>query len=763
MTALHVFYLQKKTMPLRSSVLVILAILVALCPSFTIGYSFLPPSSLKASTSSFSSALRRQSPVTTSLHTSATKGSFKATASSSLSMHMGHSHAHHHHHHHRQEQQQQQQPKTIGGHVLKFSRRPVARVVFAALVVFVPALIRRLNRGVPLPLLFKRTDVAAFLGISASLSFTDAIRREVQRILDRVNDWRHGFLKHAPKMELGTPSAKRMFFPNANADADEDNDSKNSAVRREQAADRVTLLGVLTNVVLSVGKLVVGVTCHSSALVADAGHSLSDLFSDFITLWAVQIARLPPDDDHPYGHGKFEAVGALFLALTLLGTGLSVGGVSYGKLMDIVKAQKAGAILAGGGGAAVKIPTFPALIMAFLSIVSKEWLYRITRRVGEDLNSQVVLANAWHHRSDAYSSILAMGSIALAMLVPGLLAADSAAGLLVGGMICMTGAEIMGEAVKQLTDASADEGLVERVKQLALQESNDVLDVQRIRTRQMGSKVIVDVAITTPESLSISATKQVEQRVRYCILKKNANIVDAEVRASSIPVLVDIPTAGDRSSNPMTAADQQQQQKQVSSSIQSDPQDHDHSHSRESPDGSDTVLSTAIVEEKSPSVLDDITSDETSSLLPNDYLNDLDDEEEAQLLDIPEPSTVVKSFQAVEDDARQLLNDHSAVRSVEGCTVHFEEASQEVSVDVTIKLENPEWTTVTAASALAKELRIVLQEGSENIHKANIYLDLNIPTPAPTDPTELINGAVRAQRTGNPNNFRTKQEEITKG
>lgn len=627
---------------------------------------------------------------------------------------------------------------------MRFSRRPVARLVFAALVVFVPALLRRLNRGTPLALLFKRTDFAAFLGISASLSLAEGIRRECKRVLDRVNDWRDGFLKHAPKMDA--PSARMVFL---GPDTD-----YSDAANPEQAADRVTLLGVLTNVVLSIGKLAVGVTCHSSALIADAGHSLSDLFSDFITLWAVQIARLPPDDDHPYGHGKFEAVGALFLALTLLGTGLSVGGVSYSKLINIIKLQKSGAAAA----AMVKIPTFPALIMAFFSIVSKEWLYRITRRVGEDLNSQVILANAWHHRSDAYSSVLALFSIALAMLVPGLLAADSAAGLLVGGMICMTGAEIMGEAVKQLTDASADEGLVERVKQLALKESSDVLDVQRIRTRQMGSKVIVDVAITTPESLSTSATKQVEQRVRYRILKKNSNIVDAEVRASSQSVAIETPASLD-------------QQQQVNG-IESDPQDHDHSHSHSHATSDffdDSQDTSGSVENMQSSMNEPASHDMEYSSTSNDVskemaLEEEEEEEETDAdLDIPEPSMVVNSFQEVEDDARQLLNGHSAVKSVEGCTVHYDESSQEVLVDITIKLENPEWTTVTLATALAKELKILLQEGSSNIHKANIFLDLNYPAPSPdSDPQELINGDIRARTFGNPNNFQTKMEQITK-
>lgn len=188
------------------------------------------------------------------------------------------------------------------------------------------------------------------------------------------------------------------------------------------------------------------------------------------------------------------------------------------------------------------IPTYPALIMAFLSIVSKEWLYRITRRVGEEINSQVVIANAWHHRSDAYSSILAMGSIGLAMSIPGMAFADAAAGLLVAGMICMTGAEIMGEAVKQLTDTS-DSELAERIKGLALESSDDVIEVKRIRARWMGSSAIVDVAVTTSENLSASANRAVEEKLRFKIMDEEPGVIDADVHATSNAVTCPLLTA----------------------------------------------------------------------------------------------------------------------------------------------------------------------------------------------------------------------------
>lgn len=460
------------------------------------------------------------------------------------------------------------------------------------------------------PLLLRKriskANLVIFALTSTALSFTERMRYQVKFLLDKAKNIRDGLVKHSPP----TMNASEYLFANDNA------------------ADRVTLVGVVVNLLLSVGKAVVGVTCHSSALIADAGHSLSDLFSDFITLWAVQIARLPPDDDHPYGHGKFEAVGSLFLALTLFGTGISVGAASNSKLLQIIHTSST------AGAAAVTLPTYPALIMAAMSIISKEWLYRITRKVGEDINSTIVIANAWHHRSDAYSSILALLSIGLAMSIPGMAAADAAAGLLVAGMICMTGVEIMGEAVKQLTDTN-DEELVERVKTVALEESDDVLEIEKIRTRWMGSSAIVDMAIKTPANLSATANKSIENRVRYAIMDSEKGILDAEVRATSQSVV-------------------------------------------------QCPLLTATV-----------ARDENISV------------------------------QEIESDARSLLMSHDEVNKVESCTIHYEGTLNAV-VDANIKLKSP-LTTIHEATKTAGNLRQLL-ESNENIHRANIYLDLNQAT-----------------------------------
>jgi len=434
----------------------------------------------------------------------------------SLSMHMGHSHSHNHHHSHNDDVVAQKQkrpvPKGWRGKILLFSSRRAVRILFAALITLLPPVLKR-RPSSPSALLtcFTRTDVGAFVLTSGILAIFDSIRDQTKSLISKGESWRLSMLKHSSPL-----SAVDYFF------------------RNDNAADRVTFLGVIVNLLLSGGKFAVGVACHSSALIADAGHSLSDLFSDFVTLWAVQVARLPPDDDHPYGHGKFESVGSLFLSLTLLGTGLSVGASSYTKFLRVVNVQRT----AGAAAAAslVEIPTWPALVMAASSILSKEWLYRITRRVGEQLNSQVVIANAWHHRSDAYSSVLALISIGLAMSVPGFLAADPAAGMLVAGMIAMTGAEIMGESVKQLTDAVTDEDLVKSVE-AAARDDADVRGIARVRARQVGSSALVDVEVEVPPDLSASAMRAIEERVRVRIVSEVDGVLDVDVKATGEDVV----------------------------------------------------------------------------------------------------------------------------------------------------------------------------------------------------------------------------------
>ena len=222
-----------------------------------------------------------------------------------------------------------------------------------------------------------KSGAAYFFAVFASLTAFDAVKKSTNTWMSRMKNLQSSIYKHS------TPLTRKFFFKN------------------ENAADRVTLLGIVINVLLSASKLWGGLAFNSAVLISDAGHSLSDLLSDFITLWAVQVARLPADEDHPYGHGKFESVGSLFLSLTLLVTGLSVGTWSYDKMVKVI-------VAGGGAGAGVmganaannaanslsSGPTWPALLFALASILSKEWIYRVTKRVGLALNSQIIVANA---------------------------------------------------------------------------------------------------------------------------------------------------------------------------------------------------------------------------------------------------------------------------------------------------------------------------------------------------------------------------------
>jgi Co/Zn/Cd efflux system component len=318
---------------------------------------------------------------------------------------MGHSHSHHEHHDH----STSAKPKVLNKQRIL---RRLALVLFCWIATCGTKLVQTATNvnGAKRFVGLSQNDWISFVITSIALTSAKKVMSAVQESVERFRRFAEGIRKHS-----------------STADVQESLDPQHLQVplADKADADRVTWIGVAVNLLLSVGKLGVGITAHSSALVADAGHSLSDLVSDFITLWAVNVARLPPDEDHPYGHYKFEAIGSLFLSLTLLATGASVGLMANKQLMEVLSATAS----SSASKVPVQLPGPLALVMAGLSIFSKEWLFRITKQVGERLRSPVVIANAWHHRSDAYSSVLALFSIAWAMV--GFPAADAAAGMYV--------------------------------------------------------------------------------------------------------------------------------------------------------------------------------------------------------------------------------------------------------------------------------------------------------------------------------------------
>lgn len=392
------------------------------------------------------------------------------------------------------------QPLSLLGRLLRpwsLFYNPEAKIVLAALLVLFPSIM--LKRKV------KKIDFVIFLATALGFNVFGVVKNAVNSWIRRFNSLRESLVKHNP----GQPLTRKFFFKN------------------ENAADRVTLLGVWINIILSVAKFIGGIACNSAVLVADAGHSLSDLFSDFITLWAVQVARLPADEDHPFGHGKFESVGSLFLSLILLTTGVGVGSWSYEKMRQAIIAGSA----TGSTMITPVVPSWPALVLAAMSIVSKEWLFHVTKRVGEALNSQIVIANAWHHRSDAFSSVLSLMSIALAIAVPSLVVVDSAAGLMVAGMICTTGLEILFESIKQLTDTSDSE--LESLVSKVARDVKGVDDIKFIRARSAGSGSLVDLTIVIDDQLSASAAQSISEKTRWAIIENLSRVIDVNVKTES--------------------------------------------------------------------------------------------------------------------------------------------------------------------------------------------------------------------------------------
>lgn len=290
------------------------------------------------------------------------------------------------------------------------------------------------------------------------------------------------------------------------------------------SAARVTKWGVATNVSLAMMKYFAGTLTASSALIADAAHSLSDLLTDMITLFVVDAARIPPDEDHPYGHGRFEAVGSLMVSIILAGTATGVGWSSFNVLAEWWTSGVIENGLTTSGYGAV------AVLACVTSLISKEALYHATVRVGHDIGSPTLLANAWHHRSDALSSVAALLGVGGSLAgVPWL---DPAAGILVSCLVAKAGLEIGWQALEEVTDKvdpSANTHVA--VKEVAASIAG-VLSIDRLRTRRMGPYLFVDVRIFVDPLISVSAARNVAEHLRREVHKAEPTVSEVLVHVT---------------------------------------------------------------------------------------------------------------------------------------------------------------------------------------------------------------------------------------
>lgn len=293
---------------------------------------------------------------------------------------------------------------------------------------------------------------------------------------------------------------------------------------RYQIMRRATLIGVVINVLLSVGKVIAGVVGHSAAMVADGVHSASDLVSDGVVLLSARIAKKGADASHPYGHGKYETLATLFIAVALLA-------VALGIVADAIVGLSAPEPVA---------PTAIALMAAAVSIVSKEGLFRYTLRVGKAINAKAMMANAWHHRSDAVSSIAALLGIGAAML--GWPMADSLAAIAVGFFLAKVGIEFLQDALKELTDSAdaIDREVRERIAHL-VKAHPDVRSAHFLKARRMGPDIVVDVHVVVHPFLSVSEGHQIADQVQIDLTNAVRSITE---------VLVHVDTEDDQRGDP---------------------------------------------------------------------------------------------------------------------------------------------------------------------------------------------------------------------
>lgn len=270
---------------------------------------------------------------------------------------------------------------------------------------------------------------------------------------------------------------------------------------------RVTVAGALVNILLSAIKFGAGVLGKSSAMMADAFHSISDLLTDIIVIFTHRIGQIPRDADHPYGHGKAETIGA-----TIIGVAIIL--VSVGILANVWAVIESGLNL---------IPNWLAAGGALVSIVAKEILFRCTRAAGEKISSPAVIANAWHHRSDAISSIAALTGIIAAML--GYPIMDPIAGGVVAVLIARAGYGILRQGVRDLMDTSLSEEKVKKISE-QIERTPGVLECHDLRTRRIGGDIIMDVHILVDKESSVSEGHNIAEMARRDLIKTWRNIQD---------------------------------------------------------------------------------------------------------------------------------------------------------------------------------------------------------------------------------------------
>ena len=296
-----------------------------------------------------------------------------------------------------------------------------------------------------------------------------------------------------------------------------------------KVVSRVTWVGVAVNLFLSGIKLVFGLLFSSATLIADGIHSLSDLISDAAILIGVRFWSAEPDTNHPYGHGRIETLVTMLIAVL-------IGGVSFAIAKNAV-------YLFSHPQAS---PGFLAAIAAAISIVAKELLFQWTAKKAKKISSSALYANAWHHRSDALSSIPAFLAILLAFLYPDLTFIDSIGAIIVAAMLFVMSLKLLIPALFQLSDAGATKDLYTKIHTIA-SSIPGVFDAHAIRTRQIGQGYFVDLHIEVDPMMNVLNAHEISEKVEKEIIRDSPNIMDVVVHIE--PYMQAAPTASEAPSS----------------------------------------------------------------------------------------------------------------------------------------------------------------------------------------------------------------------
>lgn len=269
----------------------------------------------------------------------------------------------------------------------------------------------------------------------------------------------------------------------------------------EKAAMKVSAVSIVANVLLSAFKLLAGILASSGAMVSDAIHSASDVISTVVVIIGIRLSGKASDKEHPYGHERMECVAAIILATILAFTGLGIGYTAVAKILS-------------GNYGELTVPGVLALVAAVVSIAVKEGMYWYTRSYAKKINSSALMADAWHHRSDALSSVGALFGIAGARM--GYPFLDCAASVVICAFVIKAAYDIFKDAVDKMLDTACDKDTVKKLRKIILGQSG-VLGISKLTTRIFGSRIYVDVEIEADGDMTLRAAHEVAENVHHAI------------------------------------------------------------------------------------------------------------------------------------------------------------------------------------------------------------------------------------------------------